>query len=112
MLHGILDKTVKNDVPSLFFGVPIFGSCLDGRATRHSRQNRKNRRTLVDVHVFIPKLGTFSSLWLPNMSSKLSSRPAFQSSIKSVKWSVIDAQGVAETSQSTYIHSFSRRIRI
>ena len=75
--------------------------CLDDRATRHSRQNRKNRRTLVDFHVFIPKLDTFSSLWLPNMSSKLSSRPAFQSSIKNVKWLVIDAQGVAETSQST-----------
>ena len=35
------------------------------------------------------------------VSSELSSRPAFQSSIKSVKWSVIDVQGVAETSQST-----------
>ena len=41
----------------------------------------------------------------------------FQSSsvskyLKSVKRLVIDAQGVAETSQSTYIHSCSRRIRI
>ena len=40
----------------------------------------------------------------------LSSRPAFQSSIKNVKWLVIDAQGVVETSQSTYIHSFLRSI--
>ena len=106
VLHGVLDKTVKNDVPSLFFGVPIFGSCLDDRATRHSRQNRKNRCAFVDFHVFIWKLGTFSALWLPNMSSKLSSRPAFQSSIKSVKWLVIDAQGVVETSQSTCIAQF------
>ena len=39
-----------------------------------------------------------------------SGRPAFQSSIKTVKRLVIDAQGVVETSQSTYIHSFLRSI--
>ena len=35
-----------------------------------------------------------------------SGRPAFQSFIKNVNWLVIDAQGVAETSQSTYIQFF------
>ena len=43
---------------------------------------------------------------MANLSSKLSGRPASQSSIKIVKWLVIDAQGVVETSQSTYIHRF------
>ena len=35
-----------------------------------------------------------------------SGRPAFQSSIKSVNRFVIDAQGVVEASQSTYIAQF------
>ena len=37
----------------------------------------------------------------PRVTPSNSSRPAFQSSIKSVKCFVIDAQGVVETSQST-----------
>ena len=41
-----------------------------------------------------------------------SGRPAFQSSIKSVKCLVIDAQGVAAAFQNTYMHSFSFWIRI
>ena len=36
----------------------------------------------------------------PRVTPSNSSRPAFQSSIKSVKRLVIDAQGVVETSQS------------
>ena len=42
----------------------------------------------------------------PRVTPSNSSRPAFQSSIKSVKCFVIDAQGVVETSQSTCIAQF------